>query len=88
MRLVFLLPLLLAGCLPSASNPDPRAECERAVYQDPTVRNIYTSTNMDYTRELPERYELQTAKQQAMLRCLRSKGLAPPGGVQPIQRTQ
>ena len=55
------------------------------MHEDPKVKEIYSSTNMDYTRDLPARYELEAAERQAMLRCLRSKGLAPPGRRAPVQ---
>ena len=53
--------------------------------QDPAVQEIYTRTNGDYT--CPGHAASTTcmqAKRQAVLRCMRAKGLAPPGGVQPV----
>lgn len=86
-RFVLLLPLLLAACaLPEGNSPE--AECQRAVYDDPTVRDIYSSSNMQYTLDLPVRYQLEAAKRAAYQRCMQAKGLAPPGGVQPVQPSQ
>jgi hypothetical protein len=49
------------------------------------VVEIYSRTNGAYTRSGTENADLVAAKRQATLRCLRQKGLAPPGGVQPVR---
>ena len=47
---------------------------------------IYSRTNGDYTYGgYQAYYDLREAKRQAMLRCMRAKGLAPPGGVQAVK---
>ena len=77
-----LLALLLAAC--NSANT-PQAECERAAEQDPAVRAIYSSTNGDYSSGFYQAYyDLREAKRQATLRCMRAKGLVPPGGVQAV----
>ncbi len=76
-----LLPgVVLLGCAGSG----PQADCERQAMQDPAVQDIYTRTNGAYTFPWIEHNELVQAKRQAVLRCMRAKGLAPPGGVQPV----
>jgi len=84
-RIVAVLALLLTGC--SAGDNSPQAECARQADQDPRVVEIYTRTNGAYTLTfgwgLPD--ELKAAKRAAVLRCMREKGLAPPGGVQQVQ---
>jgi hypothetical protein len=81
--LVPLLALPLACC---NSGNTPQAECERQAEQDPAVRAIYSGTNGDYSSSLYQAYyDLREAKRQATLRCLREKGLAAPGGVQPVK---
>ena len=78
-----LLALLLAGC---NSGNSPQAECERQAEQDPAVQEIYSRTNGDYSKSGYEAYyDLREAKRQAALRCMRAKGLAPPGGVQVVK---
>ena len=52
--------------------------------QDPAVQEIYTRTNGYYTFPWWQRDDLLAAKKQATVRCMRAKGLAPPGGVQPV----
>ena len=71
---------LLAGCA-APETPADRG-CDAAVDNDPTVKLLvmkglgnpyYYDTSLD---------ELNAAKRQARLACLRSRGLAPPGGVE------
>jgi hypothetical protein len=53
--------------------------------QDPAVQEIYSRTNGGYINTASQPGEdLVQAKRQAVLRCMRSKGLVPPGGVQPV----
>jgi hypothetical protein len=47
---------------------------------------IYSGTNGAYTQPWIQRDQLLAAKRQAVLRCMRQKGLAPPGGVEPVVR--
>jgi hypothetical protein len=84
-RLALTFCLALTACAPGASDNSPQAQCERQVSDDPAVVEIYTRTNGAYTQPWAERDDLLAAKRQAMLRCLRQKGLAPPGGVQSVQ---
>ena len=79
--------LLLGGC--TLFGPDrntPEAQCEAAAYDDPTVKEIIlqrNSGNQDaFVQLLPNQRD---AVKRATQRCLRQKGLAPPGGVEPVQ---
>jgi hypothetical protein len=72
--------LLLAACTANT----PRAECEQQAMNDPNVLEIYTRTNGYYTFDDVQRTQLLDYKRQAVLRCMRAKGLVPPGGVQPV----
>jgi hypothetical protein len=76
----------VTACSPSASNGSAQAECEQQAERDPAVAEIYSRTNGDYTYAgYQAYYDLREAKRQAMLRCMRAKGLAPPGGVQAVK---
>ena len=78
-----MMTLALAAC--SGAGGSPQAQCERDASQDPAVRTIYQRSDGYYTYgETKQRADLQEAKRQAVLRCLRAKGLVPPGGVQPV----
>ena len=78
-----LLTLILGSC---NSGDTPQAECARQAEQDPAVREIYSRTNGDYAKGgYQAYYDLREAKRQAALRCMRAKGLAPPGGVQVVK---
>ena len=81
-RIVAVLALLLTAC--GAGDNSPQAECARQADQDPKVVEIYTRTNGAYTFAWGEHDELEAAKRAAVLRCMREKGLAPPGGVQQV----
>ena len=72
--------VLLAAC----ADNTPQAECERQAMNDPDVLEIYTRTDGNYTFEGVQHTQLRDYKRQAVLRCMRAKGLAPPGGVQPV----
>jgi hypothetical protein len=81
-RLGPLVALVLASC---SSGNTPQAECERLAMQDPAVQDVYTRSNGAYiVPGTQANVDLEQAKRQAVLRCLRAKGLAPPGGVQPV----
>jgi hypothetical protein len=81
------LPLLLLPFLTScggggASSESPKAACEARANHDPAVEQLIM---LDATRESlvgENREALQRARNAAVLRCLRDKGLAPPGGVE------
>jgi hypothetical protein len=76
----------LTACSPGAADNSPQAECERQAEKDPAVEAIYSRTNGDYTSSSYQAYyDLREAKRQAVLRCMRTKGLAPPGGVQVVK---
>ena len=81
-QLVPLLGFLLAAC---AGGNSPEEQCERQATQDPAVHAIYARSDGYYTiGETKQRDELLTATRAAVQRCMRAKGLAPPGGVQPV----
>ena len=81
--LLSLLTLGLAACGPTGDSPE--AQCARQAEQDPTVQSIYRGNQGDYTQLGNARSNLLWAKRQATLKCLREKGLGPPGGVEPIR---
>lgn len=83
LRLALLLPLALMSCGPTGDSPE--AQCMRQADQDPTVQSIYRGDQGDYTQLGPARSDLDWAKKQAYLKCMREKGLAPPVGVEPIR---
>jgi hypothetical protein len=83
LQIVLLLGLLQA-CGSSADN-SPQAQCERQADSDPKVVEVYTRSNGAYTFDPKVRNELLMAKREATMRCMRAKGLAPPGGVQMVE---
>jgi hypothetical protein len=76
----------LTACSPGASDGSAQAACEQQAERDPAVMEIYSRTNGDYTYAgYQANYDLREAKRLAVLRCMRAKGLAPPGGVQAVK---
>ncbi|MEJ0016901.1 MAG: hypothetical protein WDN25_10070 [Acetobacteraceae bacterium] len=86
LRAFALVALGLAACSAGAPPNSPQAQCEEQAENDPAVVAIYQRSNGTYSYVgYQARDELLMAKKQAIVRCMRSKGLAPPGGVQPVQ---
>jgi hypothetical protein len=85
-RILLLLALALAAC-GGPTEDTPRAQCERKAEDDPAVRQLVgaLASPNDFVRfhALQEQKEVM---RQAVLRCLRLRGLAPPGGVEPVQQ--
>lgn len=80
MRRALLLALLLAGC----AKPDtPEAACERQADGDPTVRLLVIKGLGNPAFLAGNQEELAFARRQAVVACLRARGLAPRGGVEP-----
>jgi hypothetical protein len=78
MRLVPLLAIALAACASGGSNSSPQAQCERQADEDPAVMAIFQQPWVDT-------YKLSFARREAVQQCLRQKGVALPGGVQPVR---
>ena len=84
MRRALAAALLLAGC----ARPDtPEAACARLAENDPVVQELIIKGAGNPAFLAASQEELAFARRQATVACLRSRGLAPPGGVEP-QRPQ
>jgi hypothetical protein len=82
-KAVAAMALALAAC--SGPRSSAEAQCRRQATQDPAVQAIYSRGNGYYTfSTTPQQAELEEATRQAVIRCMREKGLIPPGGVQPV----
>lgn len=80
-----LLALLAAGCLSGCGGkpPDPaEAQCRAQVFQDPAVKQMIAVQAGSLGLQMENKAALAEAKRQALLACLRARGLAPPGGVE------
>jgi hypothetical protein len=85
MRFAWFVPLALGACSLGTSDNSPQAQCDRQADNDPRVQWIYGGHEGDYTIQGSARANLLWAKRQALEKCLREKGLAPPGGVEPVK---
>ncbi len=82
-KAVIIMALALASC--SGQDSSAQAQCERQASQDPAVHTVYSRSSGYYTfSPTPQYSDLQEARRQAVIRCMRAKGLLPPGGVQPV----
>ena len=79
MRAALLLPLLAACATPES--PDQRA-CDHQANEDPAVKQLIIKGVGNPYFQSNSQDELNAARQQARLACLRSRGLAPTGGVE------
>ncbi len=82
------LALLVALLLPAAcasSDNSPEALCRQQAYSDPQVRALRIQMMQSSSANLGSQGQLQYLLRQATLRCLQDKGLAVPGGVEPVQ---
>lgn len=80
MRALIAAALLLAGC---AAPDTPQAACERQAENDPTVHELVIKGLGGEAFRNNSQDELRFARQQAVVACLRARGVAPPGGVEP-----
>lgn len=81
MRAAFALVLLLAGC--STADTPGEAACERQAENNPAVKELIIKGLGNPAFQAESQQSLALARRQATLACLRSRGLAPPGGVEP-----
>ena len=86
-RILLLLALALAACVGKMDMADtPSAQCERQAQDDPAVRALASqAATGSYMMQYNARQEQQEATRQATMRCLRLRGLAPQGGVEPVR---
>ena len=80
--IVVAMPAALAACTPPPADT-PEARCQQQVYQDPNVKALmvqapYSNMQLDYQEAL------KLARRKAVYDCLAAQGLAPRGGVEPV----
>jgi len=81
--------LLLSGCNMFQDRSEfPNDECRKVAYDDPAVRQVRAEVagRVAYNFSADENRPITTALRDAYLRCMRLRGLAPPGGVEPLRR--
>ena len=76
---LLLLLALLAACAPE---PPVERDCDKAVDNDPAVKLLIIKGVGNPYFQAMNQDTLKAAKQDARVKCLRSRGLAPPGGVE------
>ena len=84
MRRLVALCLLLAAC--ASRDPPAVQACKAQANDDPEVRHLVAASAGSGSFARDHQYDLRDARRQATLRCLRARGLAPPGGVEAPRR--
>lgn len=80
--------LLFATLLPSAcatTDNFPDAACRRAAYDDPQARELAATMMQNQSVASTMQGQLKYLRRQAYLRCMQDRGLAVPGGVEPVR---
>jgi hypothetical protein len=78
--------LVLASCAADHDPPEVRA-CKAQSSDDPEVRRLIAiNAGSESFQAQQGQLELEDARKQATLKCLRARGLAPPGGVERPRR--
>ncbi len=88
-RMMWLVLLALSGCAGSlgggASSDAALAQCQSRALDDPAVQTAIEHANSPLQEvRVPGVREQQFAMRQAVQRCMAAKGLAPKGGVEPV----
>jgi hypothetical protein len=86
-----LLGVLLAACSSGRTQTAAEAECRREAFSQPNVRTLIASSqpgtyNLIFNKSLTSPQEdTRQAIREATQECLRRKGLAAGGGVEPVK---
>ncbi len=88
--------ILLAVCVVAACSPHPQtageAACRQEAYNDPQVKEMIATSNPAVTNNIFDKSnttpqeDANAAVRQATLDCMRRRGLATRGGVEPVKR--
>ncbi|MCW3477491.1 hypothetical protein [Limobrevibacterium gyesilva] len=83
-----ILPVLLLGACSTGPAPSTaQAECEQEAQRDPdlqTLRDRYAFASPYFANQVNG--ELKEAIRQSVQKCMRARGLAPPGGVEAVKK--
>jgi len=85
--LLLALTVSLAGCSSwfEPQGNSPQAECRRQAYDDPAVKQ-YVIASMGRTGANPQnQFDYEKALRDATNACLKKKGIAVRGGVEPVR---
>ena len=75
---------MLAACTPSPPADTPEARCQQQEDRDPNVKALLVQSPVEYQH--PEfQQQLVMARRKSVHDCLAAQGLAPRGGVEPLQ---
>ena len=82
---IVLLVLLAGGCATSGTDQAPEAQCRRQAYDDPAVKNLQIESMQMIGANRQYSYDYDVAYRKAYQTCLRQKGIAVRGGVEPVR---
>jgi hypothetical protein len=82
---LLLLPFVLTGCaLFQTLGSSPEAQCRRAADANPKVQDLQMKQMSAGATQPDLNPDIAVAKREAYLSCMHKRGLAPPGGVEPV----
>jgi hypothetical protein len=80
------LPLALTRCAPPPDLSTPQGQCQAQADNSDPVRALRAQSSGGSDAQRAEALrQLPAVRQQAYVACLQGRGLAPKGGVQPLQ---
>jgi hypothetical protein len=80
------LPLALARCAPPPDLSTPQGQCQAQANNSEPVRTLQAQTSGGSDEQRAKALQqLPAVRQSAYIACLQGRGLAPKGGVQPLQ---
>ncbi len=78
------IPAILAACAPQPPADTPEARCRQQQDEDPNVKALLVQSPVEYQKPVFQQ-QLLMARRKAVTDCLAAQGLAPRGGVEPLQ---
>ncbi|HUN44110.1 MAG TPA: hypothetical protein VMU81_27780 [Acetobacteraceae bacterium] len=85
--LLLALAVWVAGCSSwfEPAGKSPQAECRREAYNDPKVKQLIVTSMGQPSANPQNQFDYEKALRDATNACLKKKGIAVQGGVEPVR---